>query len=133
MSLRSRSDSVFCSSDPLLATDSVVPDPLVITPYPQLESGRPQFTPEKSFGTMGNGRIVPTSPVRRLEDSPVEASVPSGRGVEQRRAPRYETDGGVRVAGGRAGEVVAVEDDRYTLRSEGSTLPPPYSSHFGET
>ena len=113
---------------------STVPDPLLITPYPQLESAHPQFTPEKSFGRPGEGRVVPTSPVHRLEDSPVvEASVPSGHGVEQRRLRRYETDGGVRMAGGRAGEVVAVEDDRYTLRSEGSTLPPPYSSHFGET
>ena len=113
---------------------STVPDPLLITPYPQLESGHPPFAPEKPLGRLENRRVVPTSPVHRLEDSPVvEASVPSGNGVEQRRLRRYETDGRVRVAGGRAGEVVAVEDDRYTLRSEGSTLPPPYSSHFGET
>ena len=113
---------------------STVLDPLLITPYPQLESGHPPFTPEKSFGRLANGRIVPTSPVYRAEDSLVEAAVPSSHGVEQSRAPRYETDGGVRVAGGRVGEAAApVDSDRYTLRSEGSTLPPPYSSHFGET
>ncbi len=51
---------------------------------------------------------------------------------ERSRGPRYETDGGTRLAGGRPGEVVADDFDRHST-SEGSALPPPYSSDFGET
>ena len=110
---------------------STVTDALLITPYPQLESDHPIFTPEKPLGRLGNGRGIPTSPAHRLEDSPVEAITSSSHGVEQRTVSRYETDGGVTVAGGRVGEVVTVEYRRYTLMSEDSTLPPPYSSQCG--
>ena len=111
---------------------SMVPDLPLITPYPHLESDHHLFTPEKSLGRPGDGRVVPTSPVHmhRLEDSLVEAAIPSSYGVEQSSVPRYEADGGVRMVGGRVGEVVAVNSDQLST-SEGSTLPPPYSSHFG--
>ena len=61
----------------------------------------------------------------------LEEPVASSRRVEHRRNPRHETDGGVRLAGGRLGEVDADELDQDGMsESEGSTLPPPYSSHF---
>ncbi|KAM5546283.1 hypothetical protein V8D89_000409 [Ganoderma adspersum] len=50
--------------------------------------------------------------------------------VERRRSQRYEVDGGVRLAGGRVGEVL-VDDLVQGSTADGSTLPPPYSSHFG--
>ena len=53
------------------------------------------------------------------------------QGAGHRRGPRYETDGGVRLAGGRMGETIAEDFDQYSV-SEGSTLPPPYSSASGE-
>lgn len=57
---------------------------------------------------------------------------PSGPWIERRRDSRHETDGGVRLAGGRAGEAIADDIDQNSV-SDGSTLPPPYSSHFGES
>ena len=116
-------------------SESRVPDPPLITPYTQFESDHHLFTPEKSLGRPEDRRVVPTSPVHRLEDSPVEATgIPFTYGVEQPRDSRYEMDGGVRVAEGRVGDSgVAVDYAQHTLISEGSTLPPPYSSHVGET
>lgn len=52
---------------------------------------------------------------------------------EQNRVPRYETDGGMRLAGGRPGLVPADDFDRHTVSENGSTLPPPYSSDFGDS
>ncbi len=49
--------------------------------------------------------------------------------AEYRRIRRHETDGGVRLAGGRAQEAAF---DQYSM-SDGSTLPPPYSSDFGDS
>ncbi|KAM5541314.1 hypothetical protein V8D89_004868 [Ganoderma adspersum] len=65
----------------------------------------------------------------------LDVSIPPGHGpAENRRAPRYETDGGVRLAGGRAGEVAMDNCDRDEQNTSegGYTLPPPYSSDFGE-
>ena len=79
-------------------------------------------------------RIVPTSRRGHLdlrEDSAVEAPASSVNRVEQRRGARHETDGGVRIAGGRVGEAVGLDTDQFST-SKSSTLPPPYSSHFGE-
>ncbi len=69
----------------------------------------------------------------RLENATVEMSIFSGHGVESRRVTviRHETDGGVRLAGGRAGEVVEDSFDRYSAVV--SILPPPYSPQFEET
>ena len=50
-------------------------------------------------------------------------------GLDHRCNPRYETDGGVRLAGGRPREAVVDELDGVILR-EVPTLPPPYSSTF---
>ncbi|KAM5546302.1 hypothetical protein V8D89_000428 [Ganoderma adspersum] len=54
---------------------------------------------------------------------------------EQNRVPRYETDGGVRLAasGGRPGGVAADDFDYHSMSENGSTLPPPYSSDFGDS
>lgn len=53
-----------------------------------------------------------------------------------RRGVRQAEDGGIRLAGGRPGEVAADECDQDSLRTSesdrsGSTLPPPYASHYG--
>ena len=64
-------------------------------------------------------------------DAANEEYAASGYGIEHRRAPRHETDGGVRLAGGRVGEDL-VDDFDQRSTSDGSTLPPPYSSHFGD-
>lgn len=48
---------------------------------------------------------------------------------DQRRRVRRAMDGGVRMAGGRIGERVADDFDQYSM-SDGSILPPSYSSHF---
>ena len=68
----------------------------------------------------------------RKEDSAVEVPVSSGHRVEQRRGPRHEADGGVGIAGGRVGEVIAADSDQFST-SEGSTLPLAYWPHFGGT
>ncbi|KAM5545088.1 hypothetical protein V8D89_001199 [Ganoderma adspersum] len=61
----------------------------------------------------------------------VETLVPSPIYVVERlRSRRYEVDGGVRLAGGRVGEVLADDLDRDSTAG-GSTFPPPYSSYFG--
>ena len=61
------------------------------------------------------------------EDCIIEAPVAQSGGR------RYETDGGVRIAGGRVGYTVAVRDSNRFSTSEGSTLPPPYASQYTET
>lgn len=87
-------------------------------------------------GLNGNGapptRDRPSGGIQQMEmDTAVaEEGVSSERGVENNRGLRYETDGGVRLAGGRVGEVATEECDSM---SEGSTLPPPYSSDFGDS
>ena len=48
------------------------------------------------------------------------------------RTRRQETDGGVRLAGGRLGEA-PIDDQHDASDSEGSTLPPAYSSDYGDT
>ncbi|PIL28533.1 hypothetical protein GSI_08571 [Ganoderma sinense ZZ0214-1] len=64
-------------------------------------------------------------------DAMAEETVLCENYAEHRRERRRETDAGARLAGGRAGEIAILEDlDQYSV-SEGSTLPPAYSSHFG--
>lgn len=69
----------------------------------------------------------------------VEGSLSGDHGTETSESPpqydSYDTDGGVRLAGGRPGEVsVEGPGQRNAARiSDGSTLPPPYSSHFGDS
>ena len=67
----------------------------------------------------------------------VRGSTHSIYGIEGHGDIRRETDGGVRLAGGMVREVLARSDDFDREQdsisgSEGSTLPPPYSSQFGE-
>ena len=114
--------------------DSRIPDILAITRYLQMETEHPVYTSEKPLGRLTNG-IIPTSGggyVYRKEDSAVEVPVSSGYRVEQRRGPRHEADRGVRIAGGRVGEVIAADSDQFST-SEGSTLPLAYWPHFGGT
>ena len=56
----------------------------------------------------------------------------SGRGVEHPRGLQQESDGGVWLAGGRAAEI-STDDFGEDNTWDGSALPPPYSSQFGET
>ncbi|KAM5546325.1 hypothetical protein V8D89_000451, partial [Ganoderma adspersum] len=94
----------------------------------------------ESTQSRGRNRAITTSGGRGVDEHPlaethaaatVEDTVSSGRGIGRHRDPRHEMDGGVRLAGGRLGEV-AVDDLDQDGMSESSTLPPPYSSHFGE-
>ena len=67
------------------------------------------------------------------ENATAEAPTSLDDGVKYRRDLRHETDGGMRLAGGRVGEpeVAADNIDQHSAW-DGSTLPLPYSSHFGE-
>ena len=67
------------------------------------------------------------------------AEVPASAGFDRNslQGPRYSTDGGIRLAeeaGGRPADadVETIDDRDSAALSEGSTLPPPYSSHFGD-
>lgn len=95
--------------------------------------------------------LMSEKPLQTLMDEIVPTSDPEGtsgehsicaakdtaslRHIEHGGGPRRHegADGGVRIAGRESGEVVAVDADQYST-SEGSTftLPPPYSSYFGE-
>ena len=76
-------------------------------------------------------RSVSRASVSELDSPRAEVSAPSPiHVIDRRRSARYEVDGGVRLAGGRVGEVVMDDLDRESTVG-GSTFPPPYSSHFG--
>ena len=68
------------------------------------------------------------------EQSAVGVELPSlgHHGGENRRVRCQATDGGVRLTGGRVREEVQVADDESDQLSM-STLPPPYSSDYGDT
>lgn len=57
------------------------------------------------------------------------AEAPLNNEPEGARVRRYETDGGVRLAGGRHGEGNTNNSDQDSM-SEESTLPPPYQSYY---
>ena len=65
----------------------------------------------------------------------IDEIVPSDPGRGDHRGARHEMDGGVRLAGGTTEEVATPGDfGRHSMsESDGSTLPPPYSSHFRES
>ena len=80
----------------------------------------------------GNNEVIESGAVPA-----VRGSTHSSYGIEHRRNTWRETDRWVSLAGGRLRDVVAVSDDLdrepdSISGSEGSTLPPPYSSQFGE-
>ena len=75
---------------------------------------------------------VTTSKMNEQSAVDVEVLSLGHHGVENRRVRRQETDGGVRLMGGRVGEEVQVADDECDQLSM-STLPPPYSSDYGDT
>lgn len=78
------------------------------------------------------GSRVASETMRELAGVATEEYASSKDGIEHRQVPLHEADGGVRLAGGRVGEDLAGDFDQRSA-SDGSTLPPPYSSHFGDT
>ena len=76
-----------------------------------------------------------TSEHRRpeAEEAPAEGvPISISQGIGGHRYRRQEMDGGMSLEGGRLGETLMDVFDRDSTVSEGSTLPPPYSSDFGE-
>ena len=92
------------------------------------------FRPQQHVVGLENGIFSPTSPTsaNAWDDWKFGSHISRPRS-EQPRNYLQETDGGVRLAGERHGEVANVSAimGRYRISDE-STLPPPYSSHFGE-
>ena len=106
-------------------------------PHPRRESNSRVVMAEKVLRELRNRNfnrtIAPSSRARTdvLENPRAEDPVPpSVQVVERCESPRYEVDGGVRLAGGRVGEVPPDDLDELDTVN-GSTLPPPYSSHYG--
>ena len=90
------------------------------------------FRPQQRVMALENRIFSPTSPAgaNAWDDWKCRSHI-SCPHAERPRSYRYETNGGVRLAGGRPGEVVSNIIEGYS-NSDESTLPPPYSSHFGE-
>lgn len=80
----------------------------------------------------GNNEVIESGAIPA-----VRGSTHSSYAIEGHRDIRRETDGGVRLAGGMVRDALGGLDDFDREQdsiswSEGSTLPPPYSSQFGE-
>ena len=98
---------------------------------------------EKCVSERLRNRTLPISSqggggANQQSDSVSQAAITSAYGQEgeQHRCLRRAMDGGVRLGGGRLGESVAPDhcDQRHSaVTSEASTLPPSYSSRFGES
>ena len=98
------------------------------------ESTNAAFMREKLRALRGTVSEISTNGnANNDENAAAEAPTSLDDGMEYRRGLRHETDGGVRLAGGRVGEpeVAANNIDQHSAW-DGSTLPLPYSSHFGE-
>ena len=67
-----------------------------------------------------------------LVEAVVEVRASSGHDLDPRGGPPYKMDGWTRLDGRGPGNAVVHDLDRDSM-SEGSTLPPPYSSQLGET
>ena len=103
-------------------------------PQPYRESINGVLIADKLLRELRNRTAAPSSRERANEGENTEAEVPVFfvPVVEhERSSQRQEMDGEVRLAGGRVGEVAVNGLDQYST-SDLSTLPPPYSSHFGE-
>ena len=118
--------------------ESITPDALTPVLRPRRASVNRPAAPEKLLRERRNRTMAPSAPGgghEQTDTSMVEITpISSGYGIDRSQGPRHETDGGVRLAVGRGGRVVADDSDRHSaVTSHGSdTLPPPYSSHFGE-
>ena len=91
------------------------------------------FRPQQRVMGLENGIFSPTSPAsaNAWDDQKCGSHIISCPHAEQPGSYPYETDGGVRLAGGRPGEAVSDIIEGYSNSGE-STLPPPYASHVGE-
>ncbi len=96
--------------------------------------------PEKLMQDL-RSRAVPSASIQvaggmnEHTDTTLDVVIPYGHGVFGHRGHlRYETDAsGVRVAGGRAGVMMPADDfDQQSASEDGSTLPPPHSSDYGD-
>lgn len=110
--------------------DSSAPDRVAQISYPHWTSIDRPIRSEKILREL---RSRAATVVRERADTTIEDSISSGQAIQNRRVRHHETDGGVRLAGGRVEEPLQDSDDFDQLStSDGSTLPPPYSSDFGE-
>ena len=66
-------------------------------------------------------------------EAAIEESLSPNDEARYRRLQLRETDGGIRLAGGWAGELTREDLDRGSMSDGGSTLPPSYSSYFGDS
>ena len=106
-------------------------------PHPRRESNSRVVMAEKVLRELRNRNfnrtVAPSSRARTdvPENPGAEDPVPpSIQAAERCESLCYEVDGGVRLAGGRVGEVLADDLDGHDTVN-GLTLPPPYSSHYG--
>lgn len=83
----------------------------------------------RELGGSGTGRAppVPRGGLVQPRMGGMENNV-----VDPRQSPRYDADGGVRLAGGRAAVMQNFDQQSIATVSDDSTLPPPYSSDFGD-
>ena len=96
--------------------------------------GRPGAS-EKLLREWGNRTAAESmwDGVREQTDRTAVVHIFSGHRIEPHgRYTRYDTDGGVSLAGGRPREVRVDNADQRSTSDE-STLPPPYSSDFGDS
>lgn len=103
-------------------------------PQPYRESINGVLIADKLLRELRNRTAAPSSRERASEGENAEVGVPMSfvpAVGHERLSQQREMDGGVRIAGGRAREIVANGLDQYST-SDLSTLPPPYSSRFGE-
>lgn len=120
--------------DPDIGRDSPdAPGPMVAFSRPfwrESVHGITQYMDEKCVLEQGNRNVSPSL------DPTFDSALTAGHGgtnhVGRARNYSVEADGGVRLAGGRPGVVTVDEFDQHSTlsESEGSTLPPPYASHF---
>ncbi|KAI0635756.1 hypothetical protein C8Q77DRAFT_1155520 [Trametes polyzona] len=100
------------------------PDPIAVASLPH-EGGRRKVAQDRLPTNVGTTNALADA----ATGAPTGPSTSVGRAaLPQRRAPRFEMDGGVRLAGGALDE--EVPDDIDALSDATTTLPPPYSRFY---